>query len=655
MLKSSFFTLHTCMHMSIYVANANYGVLQIMPKRGRTGCLTCRRRHLKCDEEKPVCGRCRRTARECIPDDLLTFRDSQKVAARAQLRSNGSATAALPRDDADNFQDEPENDRIFAEDHQWLATPSKLSFVDETSIVTAEYRHQHTLSDVRSLSGCPPHRDHLSPVSTPVAQQSLSTQVSSSHPAAVQHNTTSPGANNASFPRRDGSFSVPGLGLGGLGLPTTAASSPCYLHMTSPHQTSSSAPLHGSDQVHVANQSGRLSHVSPEMLSSPEALHRKVGLLLYEDRMLLPFKVPQEALLFHHYMEALAAFLDITDIQRHFAVDVPELALSCPVLLNALMAFSARHLSRTTDFDSAVADHYHHECVSLIIPMLDQKYLVADETLFAAAVILRAFEETNESQMGTEPEHHLTGTSVFANAQLEFRTWGGLGHAAFWLFVRQDIYMSVLIQRPLKVDLAGWEDRLSFDLGFNATTDCTWANRMTWIVAEIVSFCFGDRLSYVNWEAARAKTERWNLTRPPSFDPILYIERDEDAGKYFPEIRLGHPWHVTGNQYYYIAKLFLAIYNPVVPRIGLGYQRHRKSISDEVLRNAEAVCGIASATSLVAARLTARTAIIACGPWFHDRPRAEQELLLQLLKRTEMESALPTESLIQGLMVEWGW
>lgn len=46
-------------------------------------------------------------------------------------------------------------------------------------------------------------------------------------------------------------------------------------------------------------------------------------------------------------------------------------------------------------FDSAAADHYHHECVSLMIPMLDEKDLVADETLFAAAVILRAFEETN--------------------------------------------------------------------------------------------------------------------------------------------------------------------------------------------------------------------------------------------------------------------
>lgn len=45
------------------------------------------------------------------------------------------------------------------------------------------------------------------------------------------------------------------------------------------------------------------------MLNSPEALNRKVGLLLYKDRMRLPFKVPQEALLFHHYMESLAALV----------------------------------------------------------------------------------------------------------------------------------------------------------------------------------------------------------------------------------------------------------------------------------------------------------------------------------------------------------
>jgi hypothetical protein len=84
------------------------------------------------------------------------------------------------------------------------------------------------------------------------------------------------------------------------------------LDLTSPHHSISSnplAPARGSDHTNAVDHTDDLSHVSSEMLNSPEALHRKVGLLLYEDRMQLPFKVPREALLFHHYMEALAALV----------------------------------------------------------------------------------------------------------------------------------------------------------------------------------------------------------------------------------------------------------------------------------------------------------------------------------------------------------
>jgi hypothetical protein len=144
--------------------------------------------------------------------------------------------------------------------------------------------------------------------------------------------------------------------------------------------------------------------------------------------------------------------------------------------------------------------------------------------------------------MGQEPEHHLTGTSVFANAQLEFHTWGGLGYAAFWKFIRQDIYLSILSQQPLKVNLHGWAQQLSFDLSFGPADDCTWANRMIWIVAEIVVFCFGDK-NASSWNKSLMKTLRWNLCRPKTFDPILYIDRDVKAKRYFPEIKLAHSWH----------------------------------------------------------------------------------------------------------------
>ncbi|PMD15758.1 hypothetical protein NA56DRAFT_649841 [Hyaloscypha hepaticicola] len=583
-------------------------------KRGRRGCLTCRQRHLKCDEEKPRCGRCRRTSRECVPDDLVTFRSGQRVAARAHL---GSA----------------EHVDVFPKEHKWVETPGTLSFINETSEMMAEYRRPQTQTESTNGNNTPSALPERTPSPIPTPAQDI---------------IHFPQSSNASQDLQDFPNGSANVRLS-LTPPQSSHSGSSYQpFVTSPISTSNpnpqTVPIHIRDLLQADDQSD--DAFDPILNNAP--------LELYGPRMELPFKVAHEALLFQHYMEHLAPLLDITDIQRHFGVDVPERALSCPVLLNALLAFSARHLSRTSDYDPAIADYYHQKCVRLLIPMLDQKELVADETLFAAAVILRAFEETDESNIEGGPEPHLTGTSVFANAQLEFCTWGGLGHAAFWVFVRQDIYMSLLSQRPLKVDLKGWEDRLSFNLGFDPTSDCTWANRMIWIVAEIVAFCFGDKTGK-NWEAPRMKTERWNLCRPKSFDPILYHPREKNSRRLFPEIRLGHPWHVTGMQYYYIAKLFLAVYNPDIPKIGLGYQRQRRAIAEEVLQNAEAVCGIAFSSSLVAARLTACVSMIACGPWFIEREREQQEMLLQMLRRAEVENAWPTSYLTQGLMGEWAW
>jgi hypothetical protein len=47
------------------------------PKRVRTGCLTCRERHLKCDEAAPDCLNCRKSNRECKRGVRLNFIDVQ--------------------------------------------------------------------------------------------------------------------------------------------------------------------------------------------------------------------------------------------------------------------------------------------------------------------------------------------------------------------------------------------------------------------------------------------------------------------------------------------------------------------------------------------------------------------------------------------------
>lgn len=49
------------------------------PKRVRTGCLTCRERHLKCDEGLPNCQNCKKSSRKCKRGIRLNFIDIQSV------------------------------------------------------------------------------------------------------------------------------------------------------------------------------------------------------------------------------------------------------------------------------------------------------------------------------------------------------------------------------------------------------------------------------------------------------------------------------------------------------------------------------------------------------------------------------------------------
>ena len=70
------------------------------PKRVRTGCLTCRERHLKCDEGTPVCLNCRKSNRPCKRGVRLNFIDT---------KVEDTQTLAPGADWSVNFQDESRN------------------------------------------------------------------------------------------------------------------------------------------------------------------------------------------------------------------------------------------------------------------------------------------------------------------------------------------------------------------------------------------------------------------------------------------------------------------------------------------------------------------------------------------------------------------
>jgi len=117
----------------------------------------------------------------------------------------------------------------------------------------------------------------------------------------------------------------------------------------------------------------------------------------------------EQARLLRHFVKVIAPSIDLTDPERQFQEEVPRRALASPILLNAILAVSARHLSRIRGYDPYAADQYHQECLAHLIPVLNDTAAVLDENLLAATVILRTFEELEsktDSHLLFTPGHH---------------------------------------------------------------------------------------------------------------------------------------------------------------------------------------------------------------------------------------------------------
>lgn len=117
-----------------------------------------------------------------------------------------------------------------------------------------------------------------------------------------------------------------------------------------------------------------------------------------------------EFVLFRYFIDNLARWFDVCDPERHFEFIVPQRARWCPPLMNAILAASARHLTRvqkhqtpssTVHYDGTpllelkteTALQYHSECIKDLLRLSMDPDQTKSENLLAAAIILRFYEE----------------------------------------------------------------------------------------------------------------------------------------------------------------------------------------------------------------------------------------------------------------------
>ncbi|RGP79406.1 hypothetical protein FLONG3_2461 [Fusarium longipes] len=258
----------------------------------------------------------------------------------------------------------------------------------------------------------------------------------------------------------------------------------------------------------------------------------------------------QEAFYLHHYSEHLARWLDCTDASRQFTLNVPTLAKRSPILLYAVISFAARHVG-----DSVVAEESHEKCVELLIPLLSTETIANDEAVLCAIVILRVYEQLSVTVTGSDQERHLAGLSALLKTSQGRQVDPSaptVSQAAFWVYVRQCLYNACVNQQPPNLD---------FDLivipplpvtanqAVDVKSETAWANMITWICATVVHFCFSGAGLYTEpagrmqkWHELSEAVEKWNDTKPRTFDPIWSGEPEPRSGL-FPDTWFTGDWH----------------------------------------------------------------------------------------------------------------
>ncbi|CAI7654221.1 unnamed protein product [Penicillium glandicola] len=286
------------------------------------------------------------------------------------------------------------------------------------------------------------------------------------------------------------------------------------LHSEETYQAQGRSPFYG-NQSHHGSTNSSLSLLSDN----------RSGLTL------------REASLMRYFIQKLAPWADICDIHSHFSTEVPRRALENNMVLQAILALSARHdaiLANDSDWEASA---YHGQCLKLLIAALDQAETNCDENMLIAVVILRIYEELENN---TDQKFHLLGSTRLVNLVTRSASSGGVAEAVSWQFLRQAIYASIVQYQPIQLDMQNYE-RSSM---FHRHDDAACANRIIYYCARILQLCCdapGHIVRQDTWRQISDSVNEWNQTKPATWKPIRYQASSVAAGRPFPEVWMISP------------------------------------------------------------------------------------------------------------------
>ncbi|RAK99308.1 Zn(II)2Cys6 transcription factor [Aspergillus ibericus CBS 121593] len=415
--------------------------------RTKNGCITCRKRHLKCDEVKPICGPCAKKDKTC---EYPTSGRRSPPPDRAIDVGPVSAQEATQGQTNDSPSD--------------VAIPGPVPYEPHDSTGLS-----WNCSDADVNPPLPAVLDHL-PASDLTVSQS---------PIAFPHAYLSP--SNASF-----------AAVRWFGLLASDAARDSPLLSTAPNSH--------------ANQDISIDHYGAEGLKQPRSLQYATQVLdnididggpdagvnaggspleealIWQSQESIEL-LPTEQALFEHFVNQL----DLFDPTSQFSTFVAHLAIHNAGLMNAILALAFRHLALNPRLDNqempnkgeAALQYYYQTLHYVQRAMRFSSYKTSLE-LLATALIISAYEMLDNST--NDWERHLEGVFLIQRSQTIHGESGGLHSAVWWAWLCQDIWAAF---REKRKTLTFWVPSKPLP----ALLPHELAMRAIYITAKVISYC----------------------------------------------------------------------------------------------------------------------------------------------------------------------
>jgi len=525
----------------------------VAKKRVRTGCFNCRRKHKKCDEQKPICKACVQRNEICEWPAPSNNRSRRSKRRKTTFMDTSKPTI-------DKSQTSTAN-----------CTTRSLSPVSDSSITSRSSSSANTVENMKAVED---YSKKLENMETSLNRNTNTSSTTDCNKWIVTPNALSGQSSSQNF---NGSNPSPEEPM------NITASNPLHeferkssisskndndqnpttsnfpFNLLSPNESTHFTLLDLNDLQDTFRDYmfANASNVNQQLDLNDSMLfnNKNIGVVNQSPDHTLSLSKQEEKKILKSYLYKVAPWLDMFDLTRQIGLKSVQLAKVHPCLKYAILALSARQMERTKFLDDpSISVALYQTSLKQLIPTVKKK---PDIGAISACVTLCIFD-----MMSRTPEkwrYHLEGCSAL------FKATGINGfskpyeRALFWAFARMDVNSAVVGEQNTMIESNKWipegcSVHKAGELFRKEGTIDMYANYSVFLSSRVLNLISSTDVPNFDeeWEFLWNEVNEWHTKRHEEMKPIIEFENSP-----FPEVLYDNGPAIGANQLYHMSMILL--------------------------------------------------------------------------------------------------